>query len=363
MSLNQQFHPLCVAEVRRETPDAVSIVFEIPEALKGAYRFDAGQFLTLKMDIAGEEVHRNYSLCMPPAENEFRIAVKETATGLFSRWANRELKPGDTIDVMPPMGRFTHTCDPARGPNCSGYYVAFAGGSGITPVIALIETVLSTEPKSKFTLFYGNRNTASVIFLERLAALKDEYLDRFQLYHFLEDEEEEIELFNGLLDRAKCDALLSTLADPVLIDEAFICGPGPMMDAAEAALLARGVAPEKIKIERFATGPLSGERLARAEQLSAKAAGIPMQVTLDGRRARVAFDAEKGSILESVRAAGLRAPFACKQGVCATCKARVVKGTVEMKANYALSEEDLAKGYILTCQSVPTSEVTLDYDL
>jgi ring-1,2-phenylacetyl-CoA epoxidase subunit PaaE len=363
MSLNSQFHPLRVAEVRRETPDAVSIVFDVPPQLAEAYKFEAGQFLTLKMEIGGDEVHRNYSVCTAPGENELRIAVKETANGLFSRWANRELKPGATLDVMPPMGRFTLAHDPAHGSNTLGRYVAFAGGSGITPVISLIKTVLTGEAKSEFTLFYGNRNTQSVIFLEELAALKNRFLDRFQLYHFLEDEAEEIELFNGLLDRAKCDQVLSTLADPAAIDIAFICGPGPMMDAAEAALLARGVAPEKIKIERFTTGALSGERLIRAEQLQQKAQGLKMTVTLDGRRARVAFDAEKGSILESVRAAGLPAPFACKQGVCATCKAKVVSGTVEMKTNYALTPDDLVRGYVLTCQSVPTSEVVLDYDL
>ena len=360
MSLNTQFHALRVAEVRRETPDAVSIVFDVPENLRGAFRFDAGQYLTLKMDMNGDDVRRNYSVCVAPADKELRIAVKETATGLFSRWANRELAAGMTIDVMPPMGRFTHAPDPAH----AGRYVAFAGGSGITPVISLIRTVLAAEPKSEFTLLYGNRNTASVIFLEQLAALKDRFLDRFQLYHFLEDEAEEIELFNGILDRAKCDEVLSTLVDPATIDIAFICGPGPMMDAAEAALLATGVPADKIKIERFSTDPLSAERLVRAEQLSQKAAGIPMMVTLDGRRARVAYDADKGSILESVRAAGMRAPFACKQGVCATCKARLISGTVEMKANYALAEDDLRKGYILTCQSVPTSDdVVLDYDL
>lgn len=357
MSLNAQFHALRVAEVRRETPDAVSIVFDVPPELADAFRFDAGQYLTLKMDMNGDDVRRNYSVCVAPADNELRIAVKETATGLFSRWANRELSPGMTIDVMPPMGRFTH----AHAAH-AGRYVAFAGGSGITPVISLIRTVLAAEPKSEFTLLYGNRNTASVIFLEQLAALKDRFLDRFQLYHFLEDEAEEIELFNGLLNRAKCDEVLSTLVDPATIDMAFICGPGPMMDAAEAALLARGVPADRIKIERFSTDPLSAERLVRAEQLSQKAAGIPMTVTLDGRRTRVAFDAEKGNILESVRAAGMRAPFACKQGVCATCKARLISGTVEMKANYALYDDDLEKGYILTCQSVPTSEVVLDYD-
>ncbi|MGZ8364584.1 MAG: 1,2-phenylacetyl-CoA epoxidase subunit PaaE [Caulobacteraceae bacterium] len=359
MSLNTAFHPLTVREVRRETPDAVSIVFDTPADLADLYRFEAGQYLTLRHDLDGEEVRRNYSVCVSPLDGELRIAVKEVGGGLFSRHANQTLKAGDVIDVMPPMGRFTLAPDPER----AGRYVAFAGGSGITPIMSLIRTVMASEPASRFTLFYGNRNTASVIFLEALAGLKNQFMDRLEIFHFLQDEEEEIALFNGILDRAKCDEVLAHLADVPHTDQFFICGPGPMMDAAEAALLARGVAADKIKIERFTTDALSGERLARAEQLQQKAAGLKIEVTLDGRRAKVAFDAERGNILDSVRAAGLPAPFACKGGVCATCRARVTAGTVEMKANYGLSPEEVAQGYVLTCQSVPTSEgVAVSYD-
>ena len=359
MSLNTSFHPLTIREVRRETPQAVSIVFDVPDDLAELYRFEAGQYLTLRHDLDGEELRRNYSVCVSPLDNELRIAVKSVGGGLFSRHANEMLKVGDVIDVMPPMGRFTLAPDPDR----AGRYVAFAGGSGITPIMSLIRTVLHTEPKSRFTLFYGNRNTASVIFLETLAGLKNLFMERLEVFHFLEDEEEEIELFNGVLNRDKCDEVLARLACVPETDGFFICGPGPMMDAAEAALLARGVDKAKIKIERFTTDALSGERLARAEQLQQKAAGLKIEVTLDGRRAKVSFDAERGNILDSVRAAGLPAPFACKGGVCATCRAKVTAGTVEMKANYGLTEEEVAQGYVLTCQSVPTSEgVAVSYD-
>jgi ring-1,2-phenylacetyl-CoA epoxidase subunit PaaE len=359
MSLNTAFHPLTIGEVRRETSDAVSIRFDVPPDLADLYRFEAGQYLTQRMDLGGEELRRNYSVCVSPDDRELRIAVKEVAGGLFSRHANTELKAGHVIDVMPPMGRFTA---PIR-PEASHRYVGVAGGSGITPMMSLITTVLKTEPASRFVLLYGNRSTNTVIFLEALAALKNRYLDRLEVYHFLEDEAEEIELFNGRLDREKCDEVFDHLVDVPSTDGFFICGPGPMMDAAEASLLAKGVAPDKIKIERFTTDALSGERLVRAEALQQKAQGLTMSVELDGRRAKVSFDAEKGNILDSVRAAGLPAPFACKGGVCATCRAKVIEGSVEMKANYGLSEEEVADGYVLTCQSVPTSEtLTLSYD-
>jgi ring-1,2-phenylacetyl-CoA epoxidase subunit PaaE len=359
MSLNTAFHPLPISEVRRETADAVSIRFDVPEDLADLYRFEAGQYLTLRMDLGGEELRRNYSVCVSPDDRELRIAVKEVAGGQFSRFANTELKAGDLIEVMPPMGRFTAPLDPGA----AHQYVGVAGGSGITPMMSLIKTVLRSEPASRFVLLYGNRSTNTVIFLEELAALKNRYLDRLEIYHFLEDEAEEIELFNGRLDRDKCDEVFARLVDVPATDGFFICGPGLMMDAAEAALLARGVSPDRIKIERFTTNALSAERLVRAEELQQKAQGLKMSVELDGRRARVEFDAEKGNILDSVRAAGLPAPFACKGGVCATCRAKVIEGSVEMKANYGLSAEEVADGYVLTCQSVPTSDVlTLSYD-
>lgn len=359
MSLNLGFHPLRIAEVRRETADAVSIRFEIPESLRDTFKFQAGQHLTLRADLGGEDVRRNYSVCVAPSENQIRIAVKQMPAGKFSVWANTALREGATIEVLPPMGRFVIP----EGDVPTPWYVALAGGSGITPVISILKTVLETKPASRFTLLYGNRDTASIMFLEELAALKNRYLDRLEVYHFLEFEAEEIELFNGRLDRAKCEEVFSRLVDVSAVDVFFICGPGPMMDAAEAALLARGVSADRILIERFTTSALSAEQSARNEALQQKAAGTGLVVTLDGRRLRIPFDAKKGNILESVQAAGLPAPYACKGGVCTTCRAKILAGTVAMKKNYGLSESEIAQGYVLTCQAVPTSdEVVLSYD-
>src|SRR5690606_31765689 len=220
------FHKLRVAEVKRETPDAVSVRLELPEELRETFRFRAGQHLTFRREIGGEEVRRNYSLCVAPDEGVLKIGVKQIAGGVFSSWVNTELKPGDELEVMVPHGSFCWTFDP----EARNEYVAFAGGSGITPILSLMKTALSLEPHSRFTLFYGNRNSMGVMFLEEIAALKDRYLDRFSVYHFLEEEEEEIELFNGRLDRAKTDEILSALVRAEDVDAFFICGPGPMMD-------------------------------------------------------------------------------------------------------------------------------------
>jgi ring-1,2-phenylacetyl-CoA epoxidase subunit PaaE len=359
MSVNADFHKLKIAEVRRETADSVSIRFEIPPVLKDVFTFKAGQHLTLRTDMNGEDLRRNYSVCVAPHENEIRIAVKQMPGGRFSSWANANLKQGAEIEVLPPLGRFVIPQSDGSEP----YYIALAGGSGITPVLSILKTVLKENPRARFTLLYGNRDSASIMFLEELAGLKNRYLGRLEVYHFLENEAEEIELFNGRLDTAKCEEVFSTLVDVKSADAFFICGPGPMMDAAEAALVARGVAPERIFIERFTTGKVSAEQLARDEALQQKAQGTQLTVTLDGRRSKIAFNAEKGNILESVQAAGLPAPYACKGGVCSTCRAKVLSGSVAMKKNYGLSDEEVAQGYVLTCQSVPTSdEVTLSYD-
>ncbi|MGI9169884.1 MAG: 2Fe-2S iron-sulfur cluster-binding protein, partial [Caulobacteraceae bacterium] len=335
------------------------IRLEAPPDLVDAYRFQAGQHLTLRRTFDGEEVRRNYSVCVSPLEGELRIAIKQMERGLFSSWANGVLKEGDLIDVMAPRGSFTWIFDVGK----AGSYLAFAGGSGITPVLSILKTALAVEPKSRFTLFYGNRATASIIFLEELAGLKNRYLDRLEVYHFLEDEADDTELFNGLLDFDRCGEALDALADVAALDAAFICGPGLMMDAAEAALEARGLPADQILIERFTTTSLSARQAAAAASLARKAAGASISVILDGRRAKVAFNPERGAILDNVRAAGLPAPFACKGGVCATCRAKVISGTVKMKLNYGLTAQEVAEGFVLTCQAIPTSEaVTISYD-
>jgi ring-1,2-phenylacetyl-CoA epoxidase subunit PaaE len=354
----EHFHALRVAEIVPETDEANSILFEVPDELKSAFRFKAGQHLTLRADIDGEEVRRNYSLCVAPDADEIRVTVKRIAGGVFSNWVGDQLKRGDTLDVMAPHGSFTTEFDP----QAARHYVGFAGGSGITPVISLIRTALSIESKSRFTLFYGNRDANSVIFLEALAALKDRYMGRFELYHFLSDEEGDVELFNGMLDRETCDEAIENLIDdPAAVDAWYICGPGPMMDAAEEALLDKSVASDRIHIERFTAGRPSAALAAQMAALQEEAAGQTISVTLDGRTRKVEFSA--ANILDSARDAGLPAPFACKAGVCATCRAKVTRGKVEMAARYGLTDEEVAAGYVLTCQSVPVGEgVAVDYD-
>jgi ring-1,2-phenylacetyl-CoA epoxidase subunit PaaE len=353
------FHSLEIAEIVPETAEASSIRFRVPEELKEAFRFRPGQHLTLRAELGGEEVRRNYSLCVAPEDGALMVTVKRIAGGLFSNWANDVLKPGDRLDVMEPHGSFTWDFRP----DAANHYVAFAGGSGITPVMSLIKAAMIEEPGSRFTLFYGNRDSQSVIFLEALARLKNSYISRLEIHHFLAEESEDIELFNGMLDRAKCDAVLDLLVDPADAAAFFVCGPGPMMDAAEAALLARGVPAGRIHIERFTADRPPEALQAQLEAASREAQGAAMLVTLDGRKRRVPFSAEAGNILDSARLAGLPAPFACKAGVCATCRARVVSGEVEMAARYGLTDEEVAAGYVLTCQSVPKGEgLEVDYD-
>jgi ring-1,2-phenylacetyl-CoA epoxidase subunit PaaE len=303
-------------------------------------------------------VRRNYSLCTAPAEGDWMVTVKRIGGGVFSNWVGDELKAGDTIDVMPPHGSFT--TDFAASD--SRHLVGIAGGSGITPVMSLIRTLLREEPHSRFTLLYGNRDSSSIIFLEALAGLKDKYLDRLEIYHFLDAEEQDIELFNGMLTRARLDEALPALVpDAASVDGWFICGPGPMMDAAEGALLDGNIPRERIHIERFTADRPTGAVVREMAELQTKAEGVTVAVTLDGRTRRVPFT--QGNILDSARAAGLPAPFACKAGVCATCRAKVTSGKVEMAVHYGLTDDEVADGYVLTCQSVPLGDgVAVDYD-
>ena len=354
----EHFHALRVKDVVPETADANSIRLEIPPELRDRFVFKAGQHLTLRATIHGEEVRRNYSLCTAPADGDWMVTVKRIGGGLFSNWVGNQLRAGDTLDVMPPHGSFTTEFSISK----PRHLVGIAGGSGITPVMSLIKTLLREEPDSRFTLFYGNRDSSSVIFLEALAGLKDKHLGRFEIYHFLDQEEQDIELFNGMLDRERLDEAIAALVpDAAEVDGWFICGPGPMMDAAEGVLLDRNIAKERIHIERF-TADRPPEAVAKEiAQLQTQAEGVTVAVTLDGRTRKVPFTA--GNILDSARTSGLPAPFACKAGVCATCRAKVTKGKVEMAARYGLTDAEVADGYVLTCQSVPVGDgVAVDYD-
>lgn len=356
--MSANFHPLKILAVARETDHAIALTLEPDAGCAEDFTFTPGQHLTFRADIDGEDVRRNYSICVEPG-GPLKVAIKHVEGGLFSHWAVETLAAGGTIDAMSPRGRFTWTFEPSA----AHHYLAFAAGSGITPVLSLIKAGLVTEPRSRFTLLYGNRNSASIMFLEELAALKDRFMGRLQVCHFLTAEFDDVDLFNGRLDDARIAEVLSALVDPTSIDVAFICGPEAMMDAAERAMLGAGLAPEKVLTERFTTGRPSEAESQADREAREKARGARIEVRIDGRRRLVGFDADKGSILESARASGLPAPYACKAGVCATCRAKLVSGEVTMKKNYGLSAEEVRQGYILTCQAVPVGDgVAVDYD-
>jgi ring-1,2-phenylacetyl-CoA epoxidase subunit PaaE len=353
--MTPRFHQLRVAEVRRETPDCISLKFDLPPELADEYRFTQGQHIALRTTQDGEELRRSYSICAGCDDGELRVAVKRVPGGRFSAWANEQLKPGDTMDVMTPEGRFFTRLDPQH----LKHYVAFAAGSGITPVLSLIRTTLAREPKSRFTLVYGNRRQASVMFHEALEDLKDRYLTRFALYNVFSREEQDIELFNGRLDGAKAKAFVSTLVPAGTIDEAFVCGPATMIDDVERALIESGVPREHVHVERFgvpgATAPLPVD--------DADAAQAKIGIVIDGVRREIEFHRGQHSILDAGRAAGLDLPYSCKGGMCSTCRAKLLEGEVRMAKNYALEPPEVAAGFVLTCQSYPLTErVLISYD-
>lgn len=356
-----QFHSLRIRDVRPETADAVSVSFEVPMELREQYRFTQGQFVTLKTHIEGVETRRSYSICVGVTDydrdGELRIGIKRVRGGRFSNFAFDTLQPGHMIDVMTPDGRFFTHLNAEQGQQ----YVAFAGGSGITPVLAIIKTTLDVEPRSTFTLIYGNRSVDAIMFAEELEDLKNRYMNRFVLYHVLSDDLQDVEIFNGVLDQPKCEAFLDTLVPAAGIDEAFICGPAPMMDAAEAALRAAGVANEKIHVERFGTPlPQAGAPIVEIDE-SAPAADL--EIVLDGKRRKLRLPYQGVSLLDVGLRAGLALPYACKGGVCCTCRAKVVEGEVRMEKNYTLEEQEIRDGFVLTCQCHPVSErVVVSYD-
>lgn len=350
----RQFHALKVAEVKRETPEAVSIRFEVPADLAPLYAYRQGQHLTLKRDIDGQDVRRSYSICAGVEEQSLQVAVKKIPGGLFSSFANDALKAGDVVEVMPPAGHFYTELDPSA----ARQYVAFAAGSGITPVLSLARTTLAREPKSRFTLVYGNRRLASTMFHEALWELKDRYLARFEIYHVFSREEQEVELFNGRIDAAKVDAFLRTLIPVDGIDEAFVCGPASMIDEVEAALVAAGVPREHVHVERFG---VPGAAVADVDD--AEAAEARVTLIVDGVRREIDFHRGQHSILDAGRAAGIDLPFSCKGGMCSTCRARLLEGEVKMAKNYALEPHEVAAGFVLTCQSYPlTGRVVVSFD-
>jgi ring-1,2-phenylacetyl-CoA epoxidase subunit PaaE len=352
-----KFHPLPVASVERETRDAIAVTFDVPDALRDLFRFEPGQHLTLRTDIGGEDVRRSYSICAPVG-GPLRIAVKRTPGGLFSMWANDTLRTGVAVDVMPPMGHFAVSAEPS----VARHYLGVAAGSGITPLLSIVATALVTEPRSRFTLIYGNRASATVMFRDELAALKDRHLDRFNLVHVLSREPQDIELLHGRIDRAKADALFKQWVSVDDVDHAFICGPEGMMDAVRASLIAHGMPSERVRIERFAASIPKHTHVPRPLPQAARTE-CEVSVVIDGSQRTFLLEKGRENIIDAGLRNGIELPFSCKGGVCSTCRCKLVAGEVDMDVNFALEDYEVARGFILACQSYPvTDKVTVDFD-
>jgi ring-1,2-phenylacetyl-CoA epoxidase subunit PaaE len=355
------FHSLRVKKVEKETEDCVSIEFEVPKELKEIFQFKQGQNLTIKKILNGKELRRNYSICTSPFDNKLKVAVKKAEGGIFSTWVNEELKAGDHLDVLPPTGKFYTELNPSQKKN----YVAFAAGSGITPVLSIVKTTLITEPKSTFTLVYGNRTKNSIIFKEELEALKDKFIDRFRIYHILSRETTDVDINNGRIDVSKLELLCSKLIDLKTCDEFFVCGPEEMIFCIKGYLEGRGVIGDKIHFELF-TVPGQKQTANSKQQFEIQNDEGPkakVSVKLDGIMFDFDLEYEGESVLDAALKQGADLPYACKGGVCTTCKAKLIEGKVSMDVNWGLEPEEVAKGYILTCQSHPQTErIVIDFD-
>src|SRR5215831_3376660 len=357
MSLTPRFHRLAVSGLRRETADAVSLTFAIPQQLAGDYSFAPGQYLTLRTMMDGEEVRRSYSICSGPDDGELRIAVKKVDGGAFSTWAADELKAGDELDVMTPTGRFG--VQPA--PKEARTHVGFAAGSGITPILSIVKGVLAREPNSKFFLFYSNRSTEGVMFREALEELKDRFLERLSLFHVISGEEQDLPILHGRLDGEKVRVLLRSLVPASDVDHVFICGPTAMSEDIEATCRDIGIAEDRTHVERFVSG-LGGKPRPKAVIAPTAPPKAFASLIIDGKRREVPV-AEGEAILDAALRGGVDLPFACKGGMCSTCRAKLVEGEAEMELNYSLEPWELKAGFVLTCQAKPVSEkVVVDYD-
>jgi ring-1,2-phenylacetyl-CoA epoxidase subunit PaaE len=357
-----QFYPLSVKEVRSETHDCVSVLLDVPENLQEIFRFAPGQYLTLRRHIHGAEVRRSYSICVGTEDGELRVAIKKVEDGKFSSYANTELQKDDLLDVMPPMGKFS----PKPSAKAARNYLAFAAGSGITPIMSIVKTVLQTEPDSTFTLVYGNKNRNTIIFREALEGLKNKYMQQFSLYHVLSREMMDVPLFNGRIDAEKSAAFFDTLLDAAHIDEVFICGPEEMILTVKGQMLQLGFLPEQIHIELF-TSPdepkPEHDQWMATHQAAHEGMSSQVSITLDGTTFEINLPYNGDPILDAALKRGADLPYACKSGVCCTCRAKIIEGAVDMEVNYALEKDEIEKGFVLTCQSHPrTPRVVVDFD-
>ena len=355
------FYPLRIKKINKETDQCVSVEFEIPESLSNSFQFKQGQSLTMRTKLAGEEVRRTYSLCSSPLDKKWKVAIKKVDGGLFSSFANDNLKEGDLLDVMEPVGKFYTDLDPSNKKN----YLAFAAGSGITPVISIIKTVLKTEPQSTFTLVYGNRSRSSIIFFEELEGLKNKFIERFSFINVLSRERTETAINFGRIDIGKLTEL-EKLIDYKKMDEIFICGPEEMIFCVKNFIEQKDISEKKIHFELFTT---SGQK--KKSGVGSQESGVKegpqskITVKVDGRS--FDFDLSLNSdttILDAALKQGADLPFACKGGMCCTCKAKLLEGEVEMDVHWGLEHEEVEQGYILTCQSHPkTEKVVVDFDI
>ncbi len=359
-----KFHPLKIKDIRKETADCVSVAFDIPADLTEDYAYKQGQSITVRRHFDGEDIRRSYSVCSSPMDGELRVAIKMVENGRFSTYANKDLKAGDEVDVMTPTGHFYTDLDPAN----KKHYVAFAAGSGITPILSIIKTTLATEPNSNFTLVYGNKNTHSIIFLEELEALKNRYLQQFQIFHVLSRESVDVPILNGRINSSKSAEFFDKkLIEATGVSELFICGPEEMIMAVKDAALAAGIDTKHIHFELFTIPTLAAvkhEAKAVEKPVVDTVRKAKVSVKIDGITHHIDLPFGGDSILDAALKGGADLPFACKGGVCCTCRAKVTSGTVEMDMNFALEDDEVEKGYILCCQSHPTSEeVFVDFDI
>ena len=352
-----RFEPLRIADVRQETADTISVALAVPEGQQPRFDFQPGQYLTLRAHLDGEELRRSYSICSGLDDGELRVAIKRVGDGRFSAWAHGALRVGGTVDVMPPAGSFGVA--PVAG--MARHYLGVAAGSGITPILSILKSTLQREPASRFILLYGSRATGQIIFREQLEELKDRFMGRLAVIHVLSREQQDVPVLNGHLDGAKARALLGGLADIAAIDHAFLCGPAGMIDEVQAALTAGGMARDRIHSERFTPAAPAVARPRRPD--AAMAAPFALAVIVaDGISTEVPVAADE-TVLEAALRAGLDLPYSCRGGMCSTCRARVTAGSVQMDVNYALEPWETDAGYVLTCQSRPTSDrLTVDYD-
>lgn len=354
------FHPLTVKSVRKETADCVSVALEVPQSLQSAFSFKHGQYLTFRKDFNGEEIRRSYSICSSPLDGELRVAIKKVEDGIFSQYANQNLKAGDVLDTMTPQGLFTCELDSSR----KKQYLAFAAGSGITPILSIVKTILQSEPESEFCLVYGNQNRGSIIFKSELEALKNKYMERFSLYHVLSREVADADLLRGRIDPDKIHIFLTKILDPGTISDVFLCGPEEMILSGKEALKAAGIPEKNIHFELFYSASAAEKQKARNQVPYSNDTMSQITVHLDGSSSTMTLGYHGESILDAALRNGADLPFACKGGVCATCRCKLESGEVEMDVNYSLEKDELEQGFILACQAHPRSEqVTVNFDI